>query len=98
LKNALEISRWAEPDHEVIEYLATLAPVYPALAVDCLSIMVEGDKEGWGIRYWSTHARTILAIALSHTNIDIKQSAEALIHQLGARGYFEFRDLIQVRN
>jgi hypothetical protein len=98
LKNALEISGWAEPDHQVIEYLATLAPAYLALAVDCLSIMVEGDKEGWGIRYWSTHARTILALALSNPNVEIQQSAEALIHQLGARGYFEFRDLLQVRN
>jgi hypothetical protein len=98
LQNAIEISGWAEPDHQVIEYLATLAPAYPALAVGCLSIMVEGDKEGWGIRYWSTQARTILAIALSHPNVEIQQSAEALIHQLGARGYFEFRDLLQVRN
>jgi hypothetical protein len=70
LKNALEISRWTEADHKAIEYLATLAPAFPALAVDCLTTMVEGDKEGWGIRYWSIHARTILGIALSNASIE----------------------------
>lgn len=98
LKNALEISRWVEPDHEVVEYLATLAPTFTTLAVACLSIMVEGDKEGWGIRYWSTQARTILASALSNPNVETQQSAEALIHRLGERGYWEFRDMLQAHS
>ncbi len=96
LRNALEISGWAEPDHQIVEYLATLAPRFPKLAVECLSIMVEGDKEGWGIRYWSNHARTILATALSNPNLQIQRAAEALIHRLGVRGFWEFRDLLQI--
>ncbi len=98
LRNALEIAGWAEPDHQVVEYLAALATTFPMLAVECLGIMVEGDKEGWGIRYWSNQARTILATAISNPSPETRRSAEALIHHLGVRGFWEFRDLLQISN
>jgi hypothetical protein len=54
-----------------------------------------GDKEGWGILGWREHARTILRTAIQGTNARARQAAVDLVHRLGARGYFEFKDLLQ---
>jgi hypothetical protein len=94
LIEALKLARRAEPDDLVAERLAMLATTFPRETVECLRLMIEGDQEGWHIHIWREHARTILTKALQATNIGAQQAAVDLIHQLGSRGYFEFRDLL----
>lgn len=93
LKNALEISKWAEPALFVVQRLATLAPDHPDTAVQCLAYMVEGAKEEWALSSWGLPIRTIIAAA-RRSDPDSKQAAIGLIHRLGARGHVEFRDLL----
>jgi len=92
LAEALQIVGKAEPDHMVVEKLAEIVETYPLEAVKSLKVIVEGDREGWGIYGWREYARNILRVALQ--DVTAKQKAEDLIQYLGSRGYLEFRDLL----
>ena len=92
LAEALQIVGKAEPDHMVVEKLAEIVDTYPLEAVKSLKVIVEGDREGWGIYGWREYARNILTVALQ--DVTAKQKAEDLIQYLGSRGYLEFRDLL----
>ncbi len=94
LKEALELTGGIELDHSVVERLTALVGTMPLLAVECLGLIVEGDKKGWGIQFWRDHARTIICSALQSTDVFAQKAATALVHRLGARGYLDFRDLI----
>jgi hypothetical protein len=95
LKEALRLSGETEPYELVLERLATLSTTTPVDAVECLRLIMEGDKEGWNIRTWREPKRTILDTALKSGDPTAQQLAESLIHRLGARGYWDFRDLLR---
>jgi len=94
LRQALLFAGKLDFDDLVVERLAELAKEMPAKAVECLSMIVEGDKEGWGVLGWQDHARTILSAAMGSEDGQAKNAAIVLINKLGARGYFDFRDLL----
>jgi hypothetical protein len=96
LAEALRIAKKVEPDHVVIERLAELSQSIPRDTVECLAMIVEGDQEGWGILGWRESARNILQDAMNSPDRDANAAAAKLIHKLGSRGYFEFRDLLPV--
>jgi hypothetical protein len=83
-----------EPDHMVVESLASLADRKPLESVDCLRLMVRGAKEHWRIYHWREKARIILSTALRAADAEPRQAAKDLVNQLGALGFFEFRDLL----
>jgi len=94
MQESLELCGWTEPDHAVIKQLAALAEEHPQEAIECLSMLVEGDKNGWALTSWNESARTILAAALRSDLEVARQNATALVNRLCARGYHEFRTLI----
>lgn len=65
-----------------------------AKAVECLALIVEGDKDGWAVLSWREHARNLLGGAIHSADQTARMRAINLVHYLGARGYSEFRDLI----
>jgi hypothetical protein len=81
----------------VAERLAALSTSMPAETLECLQLMIEGDKEGWGIEMWREHAKTILSSALHSADPIVQQAGEEVVHRLGAMGYFEFRDLLPLK-
>lgn len=89
------VPRMRGVDHLVAERLAKLVENNPRQVVRCLRLMVEGDVEGWRIRSWREHVRTILDTARQNPDMETRQAAEDLVHRLGARGHFDFRDLLQ---
>jgi hypothetical protein len=95
LTEVLKLVGKVDVDRRVAERLAVLAADMPRQAVECLSRMVEGDKEGLRILSWRQHARTILAKAIQSDNAEAQEAATTLVHRLGARGYLEFRDLLK---
>lgn len=95
LTEVLRLVRKVDADWLVAERLAALATDKPRQAVECLRLMVEGDKKDWGILGWHEHARAILTTARQGSDPEAQQAAVDLVHRLGARGYFEFRDLLQ---
>lgn len=94
LLEVLKIAGKIEPDRLVIERLAELSRAIPAKAVDCLAMIFESDKEGWGPLTWREHARRILAEAIHSADLSANSAAVALVNRFGARGYPEFRDLL----
>ena len=94
LLEVLKIAGTIEPEHLVVERLTELSRVMPAKTIVCLALIIEGDKNGWGVLGWREHARTILATAILSTDEAARQGAAKLVHRLGTRGHFEFRNLL----
>jgi hypothetical protein len=80
-----------EPDHLVVERLAELAASNPAEVVECLALIVEGDKD-WGVFAWIDHARKVLSQVINSVDQSARTRAIDLVHRLGARGYSPYRD------
>jgi hypothetical protein len=95
LAEVLRLVDKVDADRQVVERLAVLAADMPQQAVECLRLIVEGDKEGLRILSWRQHAWTILATARNSDNAETREAATTLVHRLGARGYLEFRDLLK---
>lgn len=95
LEEVLRRTGKVEPDHKVIERLASLADSMPSETVRCLHLMIEGAKEDWRIYNWRKQARLLLSTAINGTNPEAKQTAIDIINRLGARGFLEFMDLIK---
>ena len=95
LRNVLTISGWAEPHKRVIERLAEVASQWPAESVECLGLLVDGDKDGWHTRMWDPQTRDILSSAFESSDPTGRQRAEDLVHRLGSLGYFQYRDLLR---
>lgn len=94
LIEVLKIAGMIEPEHMVVERLAELSRTMPAKTMECLALIVEGDKNGWGVLGWRDHARTTIVTAINSVDQSARRQAIELVHRLGARGHFEFRDLL----
>jgi len=95
LQEALKYANWAEPDDDVVEQLAKLAPQKPMVAVECLAMMTEGDQQGWATGYsWVPSIRTIVSAALHSSDVRARRAARELVNRLGAKGFLQFRDLL----
>jgi hypothetical protein len=96
LEQLLEVLKFCasvEPEHLVVERLAELAASYPGKAVECLELIVDGDKT-WGIFGWIDHARRLLAQAINSDDQSARTRAIDLVNRLGALGHLQFRDLL----
>lgn len=98
-KEGLGLAGWAEPDDEVIKWLADLAQAMPMFSVQCLTIMAEGDRDSWGLYYsWQEHIRNIIASALQSSDIDAQKVATNLVNNFCSKGIIQYRDLLQNDN
>jgi len=98
LNAALELAREIDADHLVAERLVGISTRFPTEAMTCMRIMVEGDKEGWGIIGWRDDARAAIANALASDDAKAHAAAEGLVNYLGTRGHLDFRDLLGHQN
>ena len=94
LREALLAAGTVAYDQMVVERLAETAAKLPAIAVECLTMIVESDKDGWAILGWRDRAREILSAAMGSGDPTAQDAAVRLVHYLGRRGYFEFKDLL----
>lgn len=94
LRESLSLCGRSEADHFVVETLTKFAPEFPSETVECLSMLVDGDRNQWGIASWATHAKTILASVLSSKIEPARSAAVSLINRLYARGFDEFQKLL----
>lgn len=95
LVEILHLVHVAEPSHLVAERLAEIAAEYPLEVVECFKDILHWDNEGWRIAGLKNELRSALSTILNGAIPVAKSAAEDLIHQLGARGHREFRDLLQ---
>ena len=98
LYRSLQIVRETDRDHLVIEKLALIAPEFLKESIQCLELLIKGDKNGWKIDLWRESVRTILTTALRSGDPDAKRLAEELVNYLMSQGRFDFRDILQDKN
>ena len=91
----VETVDWA--DRDIVERLVDLTLLRPKQVVICLRLMIERAKEPWRIQGWGNYPRKILQTAIQNPDHEVRQAAVDLINLLGARGYFEFRELLPKR-
>jgi hypothetical protein len=88
------VAKKIDSDHRVAGRLAELAPAKPLEAVRALRNLVESDADGWNLFGWETETRSVLGAALASRAPAARQEAIDLVHRLGSRGFFGFRDLL----
>jgi hypothetical protein len=98
LKEVLQLMGQVEPEFLIFERLAVLADKMPESTVECLKLIIEKDKKGWGIYGSHDEVKTILATAIQGSNDTARQSATALINCLGELGNWDFRELLSGQN
>jgi len=93
LMRVIETTGSVEPEHMVMERLEDLANTYPGKSLEVLKAISRREERGWGLLGWKDSAQKVLQAALC-SDADTAHEAKTLIHLLGARGYFQFRDLL----
>lgn len=94
LKEVLLLVQKIDPDSMVVERLAEIANTAPKAAVECLRLLVEIVERPWGIYAWRDDAKKILATVIQSTNVQARDEAIKLVHQIGSMGHLEFRELL----
>ena len=96
LRSALELGGDTDAVPWVFERLQALAPQYPRMAVECVKLMAEGERESRFDMIDSNleDAREILRIGLGSEDASVRRATEDVVHRLGALGHLDFRDLL----
>lgn len=94
LIEVLKLTGEIEPDHLVIERLAVLSKTMSKDSLEALSLMIEGDREGWRIYGWREQARSIITDTLQDKAITTQEAARALVNKLCAHGFLDYGDLL----
>lgn len=95
LTRLLKFAGAAKPSFAVMDSLAEMSKNHPAKAFEVLSLLVKTSTDGPGRSVLvgrSEPARAILGAALAHPPKE--DDATLFIHQLGAAGHENFRDLL----
>lgn len=84
-------------DHtwRVLETLEALADSFPSEALTAVRLLSQPTDETWEILAGRDNIKGILTIGLSDEGT--RGEAESLAHELGARGYTEFRSILEQR-
>lgn len=82
-------------DHtwRVLEILEALAGLFPSEVLAAVRLITQPTDETWEILAGRDYIKSILTIGLSQERT--RGEAEALTHELGARGYTEFRSVLE---
>ena len=94
LVQVLKLTGKIEPDHLVVEHLATLSKTQPKDTLEALILMIEGDREGWKIHSWREEAKVIITAALQAEDEKTQEVARSLVNKLCANGFLEYGDLL----
>lgn len=95
LREVLLLKKKVDGDDFVIERLAALAPKHPRIVVECLSLMIEGDEEGYGVEMWRDSAQELLRAALNSGDGGARREATILINRISARGAIDYAFLLK---
>lgn len=90
---ALRIAGSVDPGHLVGQRLAELVSAYCEQVVEVLDLMMKGQNDDWLV-LGEEPVTEILRAALSGPE-EVGEKAEQITHGLGARGYRQFRSLLQ---
>lgn len=78
----------------MLKKLSETSATYPLEAVECLAVLIDKGTSNLLIQPWPEDVRTILAAAIHGDNAAAKAIGVELVHKLGSRGLFEYRNLL----
>jgi hypothetical protein len=95
LRKVLLLIKKVDADDYVVERMAALAFRYPRIVVECLSLMIEGDEEGYSVEIWKAPAQELLRAALKQeTDSTAQHEASVLINHISARDAMDYALLL----
>ncbi len=94
LLRVLRVTKSIDDGMDVMKMLAGLAPQHPRDAVECLDLMIQGDRENWVLIGVEVDARNVIKAALESRQHDAVVAARNLVEFLIARGHYGFRTLL----
>jgi hypothetical protein len=95
LRDFVDVAPVPEPDHDVVDTLATMAATDAFVTLQILEKMVGGDAEGWHIDMWSKSVQAMLTLGMKNGGSARALSIE-IINLLGRRGHMKFGELLSV--
>lgn len=93
LQKVLKLSGSIEADFRILEVLSRSVSTEPEIALVALRALVRHDTRGWGLVGWKPESKQILRTALR--DVRTERAATELIHELGAKGFVEFGELLR---
>lgn len=94
LKKVLTLYPNISPQHNLFDKLVEISKEYPTDVLICINFLINGDFSYWGISYYEKQLREIIINCLNTKNNQLISEAVDIIHNLGSKGYFQFRDLL----
>ena len=94
LQLALRFAGFVEFAHLVVKRLAEIVDTHPVAVLTALQLLISSDRQGFLSLGWESVTDTLRS-ALNSPEAGVRQQAEALTHELGARGYRNLRDLLR---
>jgi len=98
MENLLEALKLAEkmyPDTQVIESLESFVPTMPEQVIEAISLLVDGDKEGWRVLHSKETIRKIIEEINKTHNQQAKEKAKELANKLITKGFVDdYKDLV----
>lgn len=91
---ALRVSGRVESSHLVLGRLAGTAERHPRQTIEALRLMIRGDTEGWTVLGCHDELTNVLRTVLTAGDQEVRAAAVDLVHELGARGHRQYRDLL----
>lgn len=95
LLEVLQLAKEVDPDHLVVASLADMDGDDLPRALTCLLLIIETDREGWGVYGWKDDALRLIQKGLSNTGETARRRATDAANILIARGFPEFRSLLE---
>jgi hypothetical protein len=83
-----------EPDYEVMDRLAALAPTHLAETVHCLRKLIDAPTDRWLIDRCHKEITTILSAGVNADDLAVQREATDIINVLVARGRTTFEELL----
>lgn len=93
LKFVLERTGSVKSSHLVLERLAALVSSMPVEVMECVRLLIEGDKHGWEVSIWRDSLEQILRGGLQGGG-SAQRAATEVVNLLGARGYRDIGRLL----
>lgn len=81
-------------EHQVIEMLAEWAEPFTEMCAECLDLIMQRERERWGLELSLAPARKVLESALKSDDPTAQRRAREVVNRRSARGYHGFRDLL----
>jgi hypothetical protein len=94
ITKVLRLVHSVDAGHLVSHRLAALVSAYPQQTLEVLDLMMKGPNDDW-LLLGEEDVSKILAAALSLPG-EVREKALQITHGLGARGYRQFRSLLEV--